>query len=86
MILVDDGIATGYTMRAAVKTVRAGNPRKVVVAVPVAPRDVQDSMRGEVDEIVILEQPMLFGAIGAFYDQFSQVDDETVVELMRGSP
>lgn len=82
-IIVDDGIATGYTMRAAIKTVRAAGPGRLVVAVPVAPPDTTQALRSEADDVVVLEMPRLFWAIGAFYDEFAQVEDETVVELMR---
>ncbi|MDD5251283.1 MAG: phosphoribosyltransferase [Patescibacteria group bacterium] len=85
VIVVDDGIATGYTMRAAIETVRSMKPRRVIVAVPVAPADSIETLRGLGDEIVVLETPTLFFAIGAHYSLFNQVDDETVVALMRRS-
>jgi predicted phosphoribosyltransferase len=83
VIIVDDGIATGYTMRAAVNTVKAAGAARIVVAVPVSPPDSVGVLRTTVDKVVVLETPRLFLAIGAFYDQFGQVDDETVTALMK---
>ncbi len=82
VIIVDDGVATGHTLRAAIKTVRAAAPARIVAAVPVAPLDSAEKLRGEVDELVILETPQVFWAIGAFYDEFGQVEDEEVIRLM----
>lgn len=83
-ILVDDGVATGFTMRLAVAVAQKANPKKVVVAVPVAPaKSVREIERGGADEIVLLEQPENFlGAVGAHYDEFEQVGDRKVVELL----
>jgi predicted phosphoribosyltransferase len=81
-IIVDDGIATGYTMLAAIKTARAEGAKRVVVSVPVAPPDTTARMAGEADELVVLHAPAIFFAIGGFYDYFPQVDDERVKELM----
>ncbi len=83
VIIVDDGIATGYTIRAAIETVRSEGPARVVAAVPVAPPDSAEAVAKLVDEAVILETPALFWAIGSFYDEFGQVDDDTVIKLMR---
>ncbi len=83
VIIVDDGVATGHTLRAAIKTVRAASPARIVAAVPVAPRDSAASLRGEVDELVILETPQVFWAIGSFYEEFGQVEDEEVIRLMN---
>lgn len=82
VILVDDGIATGYTMRAAIKTLRAEAPAKIVVAVPLSPLETVEELRGEADEIIVLQQPAKFFAIGAHYQEFDQVDDERVMALM----
>lgn len=82
VIIVDDGVATGFTLLAAVRTVRAAGPAKIVAAVPVAPRDSAERLKSEVDELVVLETPRLFWAIGAFYDEFGQVEDEEVIKLM----
>ena len=83
VILVDDGVATGYTMRAAINTVKAGKPEKIVVAVPVGPKDTLGELKREADEVVILHTPVLFFAIGGFYEAFPQVEDEAVIELMK---
>lgn len=85
IIIVDDGIATGFTMRLAVKAVKKGNPEKIVVAVPVAPTESIDKIRNEgADEIVLLEPPEGFlGAVGAHYREFKQVEDEEVINLLN---
>ncbi len=80
VVLVDDGLATGLTMRAAVMAVKAAGARRVVVAVPVAPSDTVARLREEVDEVVALLVPQPFeGAIGSYYDDFGQVGDEEVL-------
>ncbi len=81
-IVVDDGIATGATMRAALHAVRRRRPARLVLAVPVAPPDTIEELRGEVDEVVCLATPAFFGAIGAFYDDFRQLEDDEVRELL----
>lgn len=82
-IVVDDGIATGATTRAALRAVRAREPRKLVLAVPVAPTETLDSLRPEVDEIICLEAYENFGAIGFFYRDFRQIGDEEVIEILN---
>jgi putative phosphoribosyl transferase len=82
-IVVDDGIATGATTRAALRGVRAMKPKRLVLAVPVAPRDTLASVAAECDEIVCLETPEPFGAVGMFYADFGQTSDEEVVGLLR---
>jgi len=81
-IVVDDGVATGYTMRAALRATRRREPRRIVMAVPVAPPETIEALRREVDEVVCLAMPEEFWAIGAFYSDFSQVDDVQVVDLL----
>jgi predicted phosphoribosyltransferase len=81
-IVVDDGIATGATMRAALRAVRQSRPERLVLAVPVASRDSLEELRAEVDEAICLETPEPFGAIGCFYKDFDQVDDEAVIGLL----
>jgi putative phosphoribosyl transferase len=81
-IVVDDGIATGATVRAALKALRRARPATLVLAVPVAPAQTIEFMRGEVDEVVCLETPEPFYAIGPYYRDFSQVSDDEVVALM----
>lgn len=82
VIVIDDGIATGTTVRAALIALRRRLPRRLVLAVPVAPPDTVGSLRSEVDDLVCLEQPEPFGAIGAFYRDFHQVGDEEVIALL----
>ena len=81
-IVVDDGIATGATMRAALKALRRRQPSLLVLAVPVAPQDTLDALRGEVDRIVCLEQPFPFNAVGQHYVEFDQVSDEQVMQAL----
>jgi predicted phosphoribosyltransferase len=82
VILVDDGLATGSTMRAAVAAVRQQNPRAVVVAVPVAALDTCYELRPEVDDIICLRTPRDFSAVGLWYEDFSQTSDEEVRQLL----
>ena len=81
-LVVDDGIATGATMRAALRALRRRSPAKLVLAVPVAPAHTIEALRPEVDEIVCLATPEEFYAIGQFYTDFRQLDDEDVVTLL----
>lgn len=81
-IVVDDGIATGATTRAALRAVRRRNPKHLVLAVPVAPADTLAELRAEVDEIVCLATPDPFGAIGYFYRDFRQLEDAEVRDLL----
>jgi putative phosphoribosyl transferase len=83
-ILVDDGIATGSTMRVAVKKVKQEKPEKIVVAVAVSPKETARRFAQEVDDFVAVTIPDIFwGAIGYYYDDFSQVSDEEVVALLK---
>lgn len=83
VIIVDDGIATGLTMRAAIATVRAGNPKKLVVAVPVAPPESLAMLRAEADEVITVMAPAWLTSVGEFYRDFPQIDDATVEKLLR---
>ncbi|MCE2728299.1 MAG: hypothetical protein LW698_16285 [Planctomycetaceae bacterium] len=83
VIVTDDGVATGATMIAALHTVRAAGARKIIVAVPVAAPDRIDALRPLCDRIVCLQEPEAFWAIGQFYRDFAQVEDERVLELLR---
>jgi len=85
-IVVDDGIATGTTVRAALRGLRQRKPARLVLAVPVAPPETIDALRAEVDDVVCLMQPAFFGAIGYFYIDFHQLTDDEVVALMRQAP
>lgn len=82
-IVIDDGIATGATTRAALRATRQRNPKKLVLAVPVAPTDSLVAMRQEADEVVCLEDYEAFGAIGFYYSDFRQISDDEVVETLR---
>jgi putative phosphoribosyl transferase len=83
VILVDDGIATGATARAAMKAVRKAGAEHVVLAVPVAPPEAVAALRPDADEIVCLRQPAFFGGISQFYADFHQVDDDEVIDLLN---
>ena len=83
VIVTDDGIATGSTMIAALQSVKAQNPREVIVAVPVASPDRLEEVRRWCDEVVCLLSPEDFSAIGQFYKDFNQVEDEQVLDLLR---
>ena len=83
IILVDDGLATGATMRAAVDAVKAQGPARVVVAVPTGAPDTVARLKKLVNEIVCLITPMPFGGVGAWYDDFSQTSDREVQQLIK---
>jgi putative phosphoribosyl transferase len=83
VIVVDDGIATGGTMRAAIQAIRRLEPRRLIVAVPVAATDTLEAIRPEVDEVVCVHAAPDLGAIGAFYEDFTQTSDEEVVDLLE---
>lgn len=82
-IVVDDGIATGATVRAALRALRRRNPARLVLAVGVAPPDTIAMLRDEVDDIVCLQTPEPLRAVGLYYDDFSQLDDDDVVALLN---
>lgn len=86
VVIVDDGIATGSTARAAVHVARAEGAGTVILAVPVAPPRTIEAMRDEADVVVCLEQPERFWAVGQFYADFDQVSDDEVVRLLRAAP
>ena len=85
-ILVDDGLATGATMKAAVAAVKLQSPTKVVVAVPVAAASTRDEFQSLVDEIVCLETPEPLTAIGRWYADFTQTSDEEVIRFLEDAP
>jgi len=85
VIVVDDGIATGASIRAALRAVRRAAPERLVLAVPVAPPDTVASLRAEVDDLVCLHSPEDFYAVGQFYDDFSQTTDDDVVRLLKAA-
>jgi predicted phosphoribosyltransferase len=82
VLLVDDGLATGSTMHAAVLALRKARPARIVVAVPVASPEASEGLRVEADEAVCLATPEPFGAVGQFYDDFRQTTDDEVLELL----
>lgn len=81
-IVVDDGIATGATIRAAIRGLRRRKPSSIVLAVPVAPPDTIEVLRNEADDVVCLEEPAYFHAIGLYYRDFRQLRDQDVIALM----
>lgn len=85
VIVLDDGLATGSTMIAALHALRSKGTAKLICAVPVAPPDTLEKVRGFADEVVCLEAPMDFRAVGQFYAEFPQVEDEEVIEILRHS-
>jgi len=84
VVIVDDGMATGSTVQAAVRVTRALGAARVIVAAPVAPADTVDDLRSVSDAVVVLETPEPFYAIGQFYDDFSQTSDSEVLAALRG--
>ncbi|MFN3983798.1 MAG: phosphoribosyltransferase, partial [Caldilinea sp.] len=85
VVLVDDGIATGATMRAAIAAVRADKPAQVIVAAPVAPPDVVAAMETLADQVVCLYTPREFTAVGLHYASFPQLEDEEVRRILDGA-
>ena len=83
VIIADDGVATGLTMRLAIAAVRVHHPKRIIVVVPVAPSDVVQKIKREADDIIVLESPEDFlGAVGTHYERFDQVEDAEVVRLL----
>lgn len=85
VILVDDGLATGATMRTAIKSLKAHRPSRIIVAVPTAPVETCDALAKEADEVVCSMTPSPFFSIGEWYEDFSQTPDEEVVDLLERS-
>ncbi len=85
VILVDDGVATGGTVRAAIRSLRAQGPDHLVLAVPVGPASTLEILRGEVDELVAVAEPSAFMAISQWYDRFPQTEDEEVIALLEAT-
>jgi putative phosphoribosyl transferase len=85
VIIVDDGLATGLTMRAAIKSVKEKKAARIIVAVPVAAQDSLKLVSQEAEQTIYLDAPAFFGAVGAFYENFGQTSDEEVIDLMQKS-
>ena len=85
VIVVDDGLATGSTMISALHALRAKNPAELICAVPVAPPDTLEKVRGNADRVVCLSAPINFQAVGQFYRDFPQVADEEVIAILAAS-
>jgi predicted phosphoribosyltransferase len=83
VILVDDGIATGFTILAAVKSIKDQKPKSITLAVPVASKEALNKFEGEVDKIICLDIPEDFRTVGQFYEEFGQVSDDEVIELLK---
>lgn len=86
VIIIDDGLATGLTMKAALAAVKKQKPAKIVVAVPVAAADSAREIQKEADEFVCLHTPIFFNAVGAFYTDFKQTTDKEVIHLLNYVP
>lgn len=85
VILVDDGIATGSSVKAALKVLHGSGASRIVLAVPVAPKSVLDDIKRKVDELVCLASPDNFRAVGLYYSEFAQTSDNEVIGLLRGA-
>lgn len=83
IVVVDDGIATGYTMLAALRSARNLHPRELILAIPVAPPDTLEVLKKEVDRTVCLLTPVDFYAVGQFYERFDQTSDEEVIKILK---
>lgn len=83
IIIVDDGIATGATIRAVIKAAKALSPAKIIVAVPVAEKSVCDRIKKEVDELICPLQPLYFNSVGSWYEVFNQTTDEEVIDCLQ---
>jgi putative phosphoribosyl transferase len=83
VIITDDGVATGATIKAAIEILRQENPRKIIVAVPVIAKDALKEIEGLADEVIYLEAPDLFFAVGQFYQDFKQITDREVKDLLK---
>ena len=86
VIIIDDGLATGATMKAAIQSIKSQKPKKLVVAVPVSPPDTANEISQMCDEFIALSTPWQFQAVGQFYEDFGQTDDDEVVELLQRQP
>ena len=83
VVLTDDGAATGATMLAAIEVVRQHDPKQIIVALPVAAKDTLKKIKAEADEVICLKTPLIFFAVGQFYQEFNQVSDQEVISLLK---
>ena len=83
VILVDDGLATGATMKAAIKTMKAEGAKSIIVAVPVSPPDTLEKIQELVDDVACIFAPSYFQAVGQFYEDFTPTEDDEVIELLK---
>ncbi len=83
VIVTDDGVATGATMRAALWAIRQEKPEKIIMALPVGPKDTVMGLSEDADETFCLKTPPSFGALGQFYENFGQVEDEELMEILK---
>jgi len=83
VILIDDGVATGYTLLAALRSLQQKEPSRLILAVPVGPPDTFSMLEREVDELVYIEAPSYFAAVGQFYRQFDQISDKEVKDVLK---
>ncbi len=83
VILVDDGIATGATMFVAAKWVKKQKPKRLIIAIPVGPQETIEKLKEVADDVIVLNTPPFFNAVGEFYREFDQVSDDEVQEIMR---
>ena len=83
LVVVDDGVATGYTMLAALRSARHFNPRELILAIPVSPPDTLEMLKKEVDRTVCLYSPEDFYAVGQFYQRFDQTEDDEVIKILK---
>lgn len=82
-IIVDDGAATGATMILAAHMIRKQNPKQIIIAIPVGPLETIPQLENVAEEVICLETPRIFGAVGQFYEDFHEIDDKTAQELLR---
>lgn len=82
-IIVDDGIATGFTMSLAIAEIKRQHPARIIVAVPIAPKDIAEKIRNEVDELVIIDAPLLYlGTVGAYYKNYPQIENKEIAKII----
>ncbi|EFA80331.1 hypothetical protein PPL_07164 [Heterostelium album PN500] len=86
ILLVDDGIATGSTVKAAIESLKVHHPKEIIVAVPVGPQDTISELKESINQVICLATPHPFNAVGCFYSFFDQTDDDTVIEMMKHKP